>query len=488
MSFAWTQLTGPSTAIFGSASAATTTVSGLVQGVYSFQLQITDALSITVTATVQVTVDAAPVPGPPMASAGSNQTINLPTTTATLNGSASETNGTIVSYAWAELSGPATATINAAGSASTVISGLSVAGTYVFQLLATDNTGNTVTSTVQIVVDAAPPPTPPPPPPPSLGPGQYITKVVVAEYRTWYIDNNQVVWAYNNAAPLPVQFPIGGRKAVDGVGGFNYFRILDDQGYIWTSKIDYTTNTVRMDTDTTGGPFSGNWYVDGYGHTGLTIRADSSVWYYGVDCYSFFYPGGSLINMSGITMKPTQLSPAGLKFKKVLFGGNGLIGLTTTGQVYKWLAGNKTPVLMTTPAPATDVFISHLDINGCIIPDPGETSGLGYPYIWGATTSMYGGGTAFTQPTSIKALWHMTAPIKEISVDWNTIHYIDSLGNMYGTGFNSFGEVGNGQEFINKYNYPGFPGYGWDLVDYENPTGLPVQLGSRRKVETYLLE
>ena len=62
--YAWTQLTGPSTATFGTAGAATTTVGALVQGVYSFQLLVTDALSVTATSTVQVTVNAAPPPGP----------------------------------------------------------------------------------------------------------------------------------------------------------------------------------------------------------------------------------------------------------------------------------------------------------------------------------------------------------------------------------------------------------------------------------------
>jgi hypothetical protein len=103
---------------------------------------------------------------------------------------------------------------------------------------------------------------------------------------------------------------------------------------------------------------------------------------------------------------------------------------------------------------------------------------MGYPFIWGTTTNMYGGAAAFTQPTSVKALWNMTAPIKEIAANWNTIHYIDSLGNMYGSGFNSMGEVGNGQEFVNKYTYPGFPGYGWDWIDYENPSGVPKQIGT----------
>ena len=466
-SYLWTKVSGGAATISTPATAGTT-VTGLAAGTYVFKLLATDNSGDTASSTVQVVVNAAVKP---VVSAGSAQTITLPTNSVTLSGSASETGGTIASYSWSEVSGGA-ATISTPSSASTAVSGLA-AGTYVFELVATDNSGDTSISLVQVAVNGASttPVTPP-------GSGTYITNVIVAEYRTWYVTNTGGIFAYNNASALPVQFPIGGSAYNGGVGGFNYFRVLDDSGYVWMSKIDYTTNTSRIMTDTTGAAFNGNWYIDAYGHVALTIRPDSSVWYFGIDAYSLFYPGGDLVTMTGVTMAPTQLSPAGMKFKKVLFGGNGIIGLTTTGQVYKWFAGgSRTPTLMTTPRPAIDVFISHLDVDGCIIPDPGETSGMGYPYIWGSTTSMYGGNTAYTEPTSIKALWNMTVPIKQISVDWNTIHYIDSLGNMYGTGFNSFGEVGNGQEFVNKYNYPGFPGYGWDLVDYENPTGLPVQIG-----------
>lgn len=317
--------------------------------------------------------------------------------------------------------------------------------------------------------------TPPPPPSPTA-----INQVVVAEYRTWYIRNDSTIYGYNNGSAYPVQFPIGGRKAVKGAGGFNVFRIIDDSGYVWSSRTDFSTTTDRQNTDTAGNPYNGNIFVDAYASTVVNIRSDSSVWYWGADAYNLFYTGGSLGPIYGGTMmRPTQLSPAGMKFRKVLLGGNKIVGLTTTGSVYVWLpGGSRTPTLMTIPRPAVDIFVSHVDIAGCIIPDAGENSGLGYPYIWGTRTSMYGGSTAFTQPTSVKTLWNMTVPIREISVNWNAIHYIDSIGRLFGGGFNSMGEVGNGQEFVNKFTYPGFPGYSWTFADGENPSGIPSQIGT----------
>jgi len=448
--------------------------------IFQWMMKHGDTTLVGSTATAAPAPAPAPVP-PPTVSAGSAQTITLPTNSVTLTGTASETNGTIAAYVWSQASGPSTATIGTATKAQTTVSGL-VAGTYVFQLQATDGLGNKATATVQVTVNPAPAPAPAPVAPTTSSlPANVMKQVVVAEYRTWYITQDGKVWAYNNNSPLPVQFPIGGLKADTGAGGFNYFRILDEKGYVWTSKIDYTTNTTRIDTDTTGAAFGGSWYIDAYGHVGLTIRADSSVWYFGQDAYALFYTNGSLATMTGTNMKPTQLSPAGMKFKKVLFGGDGILGLTTSGQVYKWsYKGSRIPTLISTVRPAIDIFTSHLSANGCIIPDAGGNANMGYPYIWGTASTMWGGVNA-TTPTSVKALWKMTAPIKEISMDWNTIHFIDSLGNMYGCGYNSSGEVGNGEEFVGKYNYPGWPNYGWSFTDYENPTGIPVQIGKGTK-------
>jgi len=156
-SYKWSQVSGPSTATITTAGQAQTTVTGLIQGVYTFQLLVTDALGTTATATVQVTVNPAPVvPGPPSANAGSDQSITLPTNSATLTGSGTETNGTIVGYQWTQVSGPSTATITSGAAAQTTVTGL-VQGVYVFQLKVTDNSGVTATDQTQVTVNPAVP-------------------------------------------------------------------------------------------------------------------------------------------------------------------------------------------------------------------------------------------------------------------------------------------------------------------------------------------
>jgi hypothetical protein len=66
----------------------------------------------------------------PTANAGPNQTITLPTSSVTLDGSGSSG---ATSYAWTQLSGPSTAVITTAATVTTTVTGL-VAGSYVFQL------------------------------------------------------------------------------------------------------------------------------------------------------------------------------------------------------------------------------------------------------------------------------------------------------------------------------------------------------------------
>ena len=152
-SYAWTKISGPSSYSITNASSAVTTITGLVQGVYQFQLKVSDNNGATGTDTMQVTVNAAPNQ-PPVANTGSDQTITLPTNSVTLSGSGSDPDGTISSYKWIEISGPSSYTIVNPNSPGTNVTGL-VQGIYQFQLTVTDNNGATGTDVVLITVNAA---------------------------------------------------------------------------------------------------------------------------------------------------------------------------------------------------------------------------------------------------------------------------------------------------------------------------------------------
>lgn len=89
----------------------------------------------------------------PNANAGTDKTITLPTSSVALTGSGTDTDGTIASYTWSQVSGPNTATISSASTASTTISGL-VKGSYVFRLKVTDNAGASATDDVTVTVNS----------------------------------------------------------------------------------------------------------------------------------------------------------------------------------------------------------------------------------------------------------------------------------------------------------------------------------------------
>jgi hypothetical protein len=156
-SYSWTKLSGPAIGTMSTPSAASTNVTGLIQGVYVFTLTVTDNQGGKTSDNIQVTVTAAPPANkPPVANAGTDFNITLPVNSVNLNASAStDPDGSITTYLWTKLSGPAQFNLGNSGSASTTAGSLA-AGVYLIQLKVTDNQGAISQDTVKIIVNAAP--------------------------------------------------------------------------------------------------------------------------------------------------------------------------------------------------------------------------------------------------------------------------------------------------------------------------------------------
>ena len=112
---------------------AQTVINNLVQGVYRFELKVTDNQGASDTDTMTVTVNPAAVNQPPTANAGANQNITLPVTLFTLTGSGIDPDGTIAAYQWTKVSGPLSVTINLPTQATTTGVAL-LSGVYEFEL------------------------------------------------------------------------------------------------------------------------------------------------------------------------------------------------------------------------------------------------------------------------------------------------------------------------------------------------------------------
>jgi hypothetical protein len=151
--YVWIKISGPSSGIIATPVAATTVLNNLVQGVYQYELTVTDNNGSIGKDTIQVTVNAA-VNRAPIANAGSDKAITLPTNTTTLIGNGTDADGTISGYVWIKISGPASYVLTTPNAATTSANSL-VQGIYKFELTVTDNAGATGKDTIQVTVNAA---------------------------------------------------------------------------------------------------------------------------------------------------------------------------------------------------------------------------------------------------------------------------------------------------------------------------------------------
>jgi hypothetical protein len=104
---------------------------------------------------VRKTGVATPVNQLPVASAGADKAITLPTAAVQLDGVGTDADGSITNVQWVKLSGPAGGSLSNAGILVTTANSL-VAGTYIYRLTVTDNQGASASDDVQVTVNAAP--------------------------------------------------------------------------------------------------------------------------------------------------------------------------------------------------------------------------------------------------------------------------------------------------------------------------------------------
>jgi dienelactone hydrolase len=159
-SYLWSLVSGPSNVTFSNASSSSTTASGLTAiGKYTLKLTVKDNNGAAKSDNVDITVSDGSgripvVNALPIANAGSDFTISLPTTTASVIGSGSDTDGSISAYNWQQVSGP-TSTLTNGSTSTLLLSNLNVTGRYEYELRVTDNQGAINTDRVVLTVAAS---------------------------------------------------------------------------------------------------------------------------------------------------------------------------------------------------------------------------------------------------------------------------------------------------------------------------------------------
>ena len=251
VSYQWTKISGPSQYNIVSPSQTQTTVNNLAQGIYKFQLIVTDNSGATATSNVQVTVNVAPVNDPPTANAGLDININLPVNSVTLNGSGDDPDGTISSYQWSKISGPSQYSIVSSRQAQTIVNNL-VQGVYLFELKVTDNSGATAKDTAQIIVNPAPVNQPP-----TANAGPDINITLPANSVTFNGSGNDAdgtivsyKWTktsgpsqYNIVSPTQAQTVIN--NLAEGVYTFQ-LSVTDNQGASGNNSVTVTVNPAPV--------------------------------------------------------------------------------------------------------------------------------------------------------------------------------------------------------------------------------------------------
>jgi len=146
----WTQTLGPTVALGGASTASATFTAPAGGGTLGFRYMVTDNQGAQASDFMNVAVNT-----PPAVEAGANQQVAL-SAPVTLNGSATDYDGSVATYLWTQTSGTAVA-LTGANSPTASFTGPSASSILVFQLTATDNEGQSGVDTVSITVGTSAP-------------------------------------------------------------------------------------------------------------------------------------------------------------------------------------------------------------------------------------------------------------------------------------------------------------------------------------------
>jgi len=438
-SYNWTQISGPSTASMSNAWGVSNTVTGLVAGNYVFRLKVTDNAGASGTADVTITVGTAVTSSyAPVAIAGNDQSITLPTNTAWLQGSSSyaPNGGSISSYAWSQVSGPAQATLTVMSSSNVQASNLQ-AGTYTFRLTVTGS-GGTSTSDMHVTVNGGS--TPPPSgggnlPVAFAGNDQTITLPTNSAWlqgSSSYAPNGGTITNYAwSQVSGPAQATLTAMSASNVQasnlqGGTYVFRLtVTSAAGSSSDDIQITVNGGSTPPPVSGG---GNLPVAIAGNDQTISLPTSTAWLQGSSSYA--PNGGTITNYAWSQVSgPAQATLTAMSASNV--------------QASNLQAGTYTFRLAVTSAAGTSTSDMHVTVNGGSTPPPSASpnapvsiatassqtvsSSVGHTFLYGS--SSYAKNGAYISSYT----WSQVSGPTTSSLGWLSTTNVDAKGLVAGT-------------------------------------------------------
>ncbi len=150
----WRQVSGPSATTLTDLGSSLVRVANFSRGVYIFEFAATDNRGESSSDQVQLTVQAAAASNvAPLVNAGSDAAATVGGANVRFTAMASDSDGSVQSMTWSQISGPNSATLSGTTSLILTVSNF-VVGTYVFELRVQDNRGAVATDRVSLVVTA----------------------------------------------------------------------------------------------------------------------------------------------------------------------------------------------------------------------------------------------------------------------------------------------------------------------------------------------
>lgn len=279
-----------------------------------------------------------------------------------------------------------------------------------------------------------------------------IKEVIPSEYKAVFIGEDGSAYANGwvggtvGAKLLPYN---GGHKFITGNGGLYNTLLLKDNGDVYVNNPNSTTLTALL-TDNQGTLFKA-LAVECRMRTYFAIRNDGSIWMQGYNSSRWFGSDANLV------LDKWNKIPAQPNFRvKAIVKGVQLVALTEGGTVYTLSDGSSNWVKKELPGMVEKVLAND---NGTYI---AIINGL--PIGWGQSRYLTGVTGTISSYKELASDWGITAPIRDIALNANTVHFIDSEGKLWGMGDNAQGEVGCGWELVNRQELYNGEQYKWNWV------------------------